>query len=256
MHPVKLPSQSVKTTKIFEMLSFERERLIKLLIARKYKDILAIFNEVCDPFLREKSEYDKYSNTLPYDKSVSNTLELPYMNVSFVKIRDDVYIACQQPKDSYCNLFLDFLKKANSQCVICLISDINYMKKYKPIKSKTIQFEGEDFIKDQFFSIDGFDIRIVCCLSWIDHDVLTVAQMEVLFEYLSVFDSRLKIIHCKAGVGRTGTLIMFRALKKLQKVQPEDFIDVLIELRSQRHLLVQSETQLSFLAEYFLHKFL
>ncbi|KAM0681260.1 Tyrosine-protein phosphatase non-receptor type 13 [Glugoides intestinalis] len=244
----------MKNAKVFEMLTMEKEELVKLVIERKYKKILEIFNDICRRFILQKSEYDKYQNVLPYDKSVSKGLEIPYINASFVTIEEDNYIACQNPKSCYSAFFLEFLKKANAQCVICLRSDIKYTRNYTLINSKTIQFEGDDFIKDEIFSIDGIDIRIVCCLSWNDYGILTVAQMEFLSDYLSMFDSKMKIIHCEAGVGRTGTLIMFRALKKLQKVKVEHFIDTLIEMRSQRHLLVQNVSQLSFLADYFLHK--
>ena len=46
--------------------------------------------------------------------------------------------------------------------------------------------------------------------------------MNFLYEYTK--DINKSIIHCRAGVGRTGTFIMYRILKKKEFVSLDEFI--------------------------------
>ena len=119
---------------------------------------------------------------------------------------------------------------------------------------KLIKFNDKSFIKDEVYNLNGKNIRRILCLEWKDFSVISQESLEFLYKYLKQFDEKLKIIHCKAGVGRTGTLIMYRALRKYQNVSIDLFIDIFIELRSQRTQMVTTSEQLGYLFEIFVKK--
>lgn len=54
------------------------------------------------------------------------------------------------------------------------------------------------------------------------------------------------VIHCSAGVGRTGTLVAIEtAIARLWKGQSINMKDILLQMRTQRAFMVQTEIQYS-----------
>lgn len=198
--------------------------------------------------------YDRYKDITPYDESVTKEYKLEkYINASFVTADGDHYIACQEPMPAFRSLFVEFLLKCDAEYLICLEKNLHYLRGYPIAESKTETLDGAELLTDQIYKIGDKTLRVVKCSVWKDHCVLDRKQMEKLWEYtLDIPRDKLKIIHCKAGVGRTGTFIMFRALKEIENVTIEKFIELLIGLRRQRTKMVYRVCQLKFLAEYFL----
>ncbi|CAN0169862.1 unnamed protein product [Lampetra fluviatilis] len=98
------------------------------------------------------------------------------------------------------------------------------------------------------------DIRQFHFTAWRDHGVPREPQS--VLKFLEVVRSHankspqnsLTLVHCSAGVGRTGTLIGLDVA--LQQVQKEDKVDVFhitARMREQRMLMVQTEEQYIFL---------
>ncbi|EFY99662.1 Tyrosine-protein phosphatase 2 [Metarhizium brunneum] len=101
---------------------------------------------------------------------------------------------------------------------------------------------------------------------WPDYGVPTVDDMDSFFELMTISrdhtePSNPRIIHCSAGVGRTGTFISLEHLMreldggKLEatetncKTLPDLIYDTVDNLRQQRRCMVQSEIQYRFLYE-------
>lgn len=147
-------------------------------------------------------------------------------------------------------LFTDLILKSKPQCIISLISDTSYLSTYEPVNSVTIIFKDYDFIRDELYFINNQKVRRLVCLAWLNH-VMTKEQMDFLCDYTLQFRENLNLVHCKHGVRKTGTFIMYQALKNLGKVTTEQFVDTFLNLRMQRHHLVAHEEQLEFLYNNF-----
>lgn len=238
-----------------------REKLFSLKIEIKemllsgcFSDVICLLNFVCDKEILKATDYDYYLNVCPYDESVSKTFQIDYINASFVDLNGDLYIACQDPKLKYVDRFLSFLNKADYQCIISLNTESHYPRKIKIKDVKIIEFKGEQFIRDELLEVNRKEIRRIVCLKWQDFSVMDVENFEFLIKYLDQFDKKLKIIHCRAGVGRTGTFIMYRVLREYEKITIDIFVDLLLNLRSQRPQMVTTAEQLEFLYKTFLNK--
>lgn len=236
------------------LFDYPLKTLEKLLKKKKYDKFLIELNSLTNYPRCLPQSYDRYKDITPYDESVRIKYKLDsYINASFVTVNNDFYIACQKPTINYNPIFIDFLNKCDAKYLICLEKDVCYLKNYKKISCKIIEENGIELLRDCEYQLDNKIIRTLICSNWVDHGVLEKSLMEKLWQYLSIIPkNELKIIHCKAGVGRTGTLIMFRALKEMESITHKSFIEMLILLRKQRTKMVYSTAQIQFLAEYFL----
>ncbi|XP_071494181.1 tyrosine-protein phosphatase 10D-like [Diadema antillarum] len=93
-------------------------------------------------------------------------------------------------------------------------------------------------------------------MSWPDHGVPD--QTWTMLDFVRVVREQIErqafaepiIVHCSAGVGRTGTYITLDRL--MQHMQENDFIDIfgiICEMRMQRNYMVQTEKQYIFIHE-------
>lgn len=188
------------------------------------------------------------------------------------------YIACQYPKEKYIERFVEFIQKSGANLIISLVENGNYLSDEYLIRRKSVYMEnklvnnmidndisseyaqltiqksaGDVFLYDESYMINNKEIRRIRCVKWNDHGIITIEQMEFLHNYiLNMASTNRMIIHCRAGVGRTGTFIMYEILKKRGKVSAHEFIKILLVLRSQRPYLVENICQLEFLANLFI----
>lgn len=93
---------------------------------------------------------------------------------------------------------------------------------------------------------------------WKDHTHASLDRLSLLVEYLEQHPFEQQIIHCRAGVGRTGTLITACNLKKKilnREISRENLQDSVINLTAESRLMrgpkfVQKKEQLYQLIEY------
>lgn len=246
---------SSKKEHIAKLLHLRREKILKLLKMRSFKELIITLSQGMCGYLQEKTKYDIFTDVMPYENDVSHYYNTEYVNASFIDIIDNRYIACQEPKEVFTARFLDFVFKVNPVCIICFKSNPSYLNQKNIISIKKIKY-GEDVIIEEIeLNINTKNFKLIICPIWTDHSILERGQMDFIWSYIQNLNKGIKIVHCRAGVGRTGTFIMFEALKSLENVTFESFVDILISLREQRHLMVQSVSQLRFLADYFLDKY-
>ncbi|KAJ8902597.1 hypothetical protein NDN08_006998 [Rhodosorus marinus] len=95
---------------------------------------------------------------------------------------------------------------------------------------------------------------------WPDHGVPEPdSSMRHLVEYIDAREAREKdvptVIHCSAGLGRTGTLIAIhwtnQRLEAGEDLRPQDFRQTVLSLKQQRFGMIQSGEQLRFFYKYF-----
>lgn len=222
----------------------QKEVLLKLLIEKDYKNLCKKLNSICILFCLPRTKYDRTFFT-PYNEGIFDTQG--YVNYSVITTQSEGityrYIAASKPRKSNVQSFKRLFR--HSDIIISCIKDINYVD--CPIKSVPIKLNNKIIFYDEIYE----DCRILRFENWKDHDVLDVDEIKLFYKYYKNLNISNPLIHCLAGVGRTGFIIMYDILYG-RKVREEEFLDILIDLRSQRNGLVYSEKQMKFLAETFI----
>jgi len=235
-----------------ELLLNHREHIESKVKENELDDVIYLMDSLSATFKYPTSDYDRTGCT-PYDDEVTKTYELKeYVNASFVPTSNTLFIAAQNPKDSKREIFLDLLMKSNTKLIISLINNPKYFEE-EWLKNRTvIQYMGKDLFIDEVYNIRGENIRRLRYINWIDFSIITPEEMEIFHSYFNNIRTNSILIHCIAGVGRTGTFIMYDILKNMENITLESFVDVFINLRIKRAHLVTNEIQLGFLKNIFL----
>lgn len=239
---------------IYERLLEGRALVLRYLREKSYGQLLRHLTRETKDYMIDPAPYDRYLIT-PYTREVSEAYGMEYVNASFVTVRGLRFIACQAPCAEYCGLFLEMVSRSGADMVICLADEADYFGASRVLSRNEVQLGGRAFLLDEVYEISGREVRRIKCLCWADHSILTHDEMDALNSYVTKVDSSpesLKIVHCRAGVGRTGTFIMHRVLSGVQDVTDDIFVDTLLRLRSSRPYLVENTCQIQFLAEAFL----
>ncbi|XP_067875836.1 receptor-type tyrosine-protein phosphatase H-like [Heterodontus francisci] len=224
---------------------------------------------------------NRYTNVLPYDatrvkltpqpeSSTSDYINANYMPGYTSKME---FIAAQGPLPSTVADFWRMIWEQKSEVIVMLTNcvELNRVKcehywplDYTPctygditvtVTSETILADWtlRDFIIKEVGSSETRSVSHFHFTVWPDHGVPKTTEKLLAFrqlirDHLNKKPRGLPIIHCSAGVGRTGTLIALDYL--LQEVQQENVIDVygiVHKMRQNRSLMVQTELQYVFL---------
>ncbi|ORD95469.1 PTN7 [Hepatospora eriocheir] len=218
-------------------LNKKREYFVSLLKKKEYDTLIQEMNKIGKKYMIQCTKYDRFRDITPYDTNVSCYYKVPYINASFV----DRFIVCQDPKVEYFDVFYQFIAASEIKLIVSLTHDSKFFPEY------TIEFEDQNFRVEKITFNCRIITRIVCKV-WKDHSVVDWNVLDELYHKIigrKSFNHRYEIlVHCKAGVGRTGCLIGYILLKKLKnktiKINKSVFIDLLIYLRSCRNYFIQT----------------
>ncbi|CAL4119903.1 unnamed protein product, partial [Meganyctiphanes norvegica] len=208
-----------------------------------------------------------YANNLPAD----------YINASFIKndYSKNTYIATQGPKESNDNTIDDFWRMIWQENVACIIMLTNLKEEgkskdslYWPEKAQLVSGEFEINIlnsdnKEEYtlreFSINrGGEKRKVWHYqfrSWPDHSVPSNPSMlaVMLHDIRNMFTTETCVVHCSAGLGRTGTVLLtLLVLDQIEVTGKLDIPEALRILRGCRSNLVDNINQYRFTHELLL----
>ncbi|XP_054261741.1 tyrosine-protein phosphatase 10D [Macrosteles quadrilineatus] len=218
---------------------------------------------------------DRYKNIIPYD---SNLVKLDgddtnsYINASHIKFQDKSsrsYIACQAPKRETCANFWQMIVqyKVKTIAMLCKLCTNDQVKCYPyfPIESGQLTF-GEFKISCTreeiftYFTLKYLTVEKVGVKwkvqhfqfqQWFDH--CAPPDPKMLVDFIDAVRTTCKqkedrlVVHCSAGVGRTGTFIVVDEL--LRKICSPDRSRLSVPktvlcLRQQRHnQMVQTKEQ-------------
>ncbi|XP_074075989.1 receptor-type tyrosine-protein phosphatase H [Macrotis lagotis] len=230
----------------------------------------------------ENKNKNRFSNVLPYDWSRVPLQPLPgdpssdYINASFIPglFGPREYIATQGPLPQTVGDFWRLVWEQQSRTIVmltnCVESGRVKCEHYWPLDVKPCNYgrlrvtlKGEDVTKHwtirelQLFHMDlkeSLFVRQFHYTAWPDHGVPRSPDPLLAFQALlrkwldQNLGGGLPIVHCSAGVGRTGTLIaldvLIMQLQKNQKVGVQSFVR---KMRKSRPLMVQTEGQYIFL---------
>lgn len=249
-------------------LQFEELKLIGLDIPHFAADL---------PLNRCKN---RYTNILPYDFSRVRLVSMneeegaDYINANYIPGYNSPqeYIATQGPLPETRNDFWKMVLQQKS-CIIVMLTQCNEKRRVKcdhywPFTEEPIAYgditvemvseeEQEDWASRHFrinYADEAQDVMHFNYTAWPDHGVPPANAAESILQFVyTVRQQATKskgpmIIHCSAGVGRTGTFIALDRL--LQHIRDHEFVDILglvSEMRSYRMSMVQTEEQYIFI---------
>ncbi|XP_062238285.1 receptor-type tyrosine-protein phosphatase O isoform X1 [Platichthys flesus] len=223
---------------------------------------------------------NRYTNILPYDFSRVQLISMhndegsDYINANYIPGYKHVkeYIATQGPLPETRNDFWKMVLQQKSAIVV-MLTQCNERRRVKcdhywPFTDEPVMYgeisvemlsetESLEWTIRKFrlgYADESQDVLHLNYTSWPDHGVPTVNAIESILQFVHIVRQQANrtkepvIVHCSAGVGRTGT---FMALDRLmQHIREHEFADVLglvSEMRSHRLSMVQTEEQYVFI---------
>ncbi|XP_025972739.2 receptor-type tyrosine-protein phosphatase O isoform X6 [Dromaius novaehollandiae] len=249
-------------------LQFEELKLIGLDIPHFAADL---------PMNRCKN---RYTNILPYDFSRVRLVSMneeegsDYINANYIPGYNSPqeYIATQGPLPETRNDFWKMVLQQKSQ-IIVMLTQCNEKRRVKcdhywPFTEDPIAYgditvemlseeEHTDWVYRNFrisYADEVQDVMHFNYTAWPDHGVPTANAAESILQFVQMVRQKSTkskgpmIIHCSAGVGRTGTFIALDRL--LQHIRDHEFVDILglvSDMRSYRMSMVQTEEQYIFI---------
>nr|XP_039263207.1 receptor-type tyrosine-protein phosphatase beta-like [Styela clava] len=227
--------------------------------------------------LAENKEKNRYTNILPYDATrvkldeVDNDPGSDYINANFIpgNLSQREYIAAQGALPGTKDDFWRMVWEHNTRNIIMLTQTVEKGKikcyQYWPSDNEpimsgdlTIQMTSESMLPEwtirEFKITHGSNIRRVRQFHytvWPDHGVPETTETIVKFIryvrrtiYEEAKHTGPTVVHCSAGVGRTGTFIAMDRL--LQNIHDNTYVDIygiVYEMRMHRVYMVQTESQ-------------
>lgn len=233
--------------------------------------------------LDSNSKKNRYSNILPYDYNVVKlgvrlgVNENPpskfeeYINASFItmdknfRMEDAKIIATQGPQENTTESFwrmiweykiktivmlTNFIENGKIKCCEYFPQKLNEKMRFGDIKIKLLEIEDEKFyIKRTLFIKKDEEYETVYhyqYLEWEDMKNPEIEHFTIFFEKIKELLPYKMVVHCSAGVGRTGVL-----LTVLCHVQTHKHISECLKMmRKQRKGMVKTLDQYKFVYEY------
>uniref|UniRef100_A0A8C8AIU0 Receptor-type tyrosine-protein phosphatase eta n=1 Tax=Otus sunia TaxID=257818 RepID=A0A8C8AIU0_9STRI len=230
--------------------------------------------------LAENRGKNRYNNVLPYDisrvkLSDQSSATDDYINANYMPGYNSkkAFIAAQGPLPNTIDDFWRMIWEKNIYSIVMLTKCVEQARtkceQYWPDKqSKSYgdiivtmvseavlpEWTVRDFTVEKSNTPESHSVRQFHFTSWPDHGVPETTDLLINFRHLvheyssqNPIDSP-TLVHCSAGVGRTGTFIAIDRL--IQQVEMENTVDVygvVYDLRMHRPLMVQTEDQYVFL---------
>ncbi|XP_073474238.1 receptor-type tyrosine-protein phosphatase kappa-like isoform X3 [Aquarana catesbeiana] len=219
---------------------------------------------------------NRYKKVLPYDDSRvvlrSSHSRSDYINASYIDgyKAPKFYIATQGPIPETVSDFWSMVWQENSSVIVMLtgLEEQNKVKceQYWPEQSQTygdIIVTVQKIVQTGAFTIRSFSLRKVQSIAhvmvdqihylrWPDHGVpKNTSDMVQLVELMNKCNppgSGPVIVHCSAGIGRTGTFLALDILlKRAREMKKVNVYNCVLELRKRRVKMVQEKEQYIFL---------
>ncbi|GFT58455.1 tyrosine-protein phosphatase non-receptor type 4 [Trichonephila clavipes] len=233
--------------------------------------------------LPENAPKNRYKDVLPYDNSrviLKEETNGDYINASFVHMplphprKANEYIAAQGPLPQTCNDFWQLIWEQNCGIIVMVtpLKERNRVKchQYWPDLYQTSTYNEmevtcfsetssstcitRDFLISHQKANEERHIIQLQYVNWPDHGV-PVDATDFLEFVQQLRDLRRDVggtvlVHCSAGVGRTGVLILMEtALAYMDADEPIYPLELLKIMRNQRVMMVQTVVQYKFICE-------
>ncbi|KAM6133253.1 receptor-type tyrosine-protein phosphatase eta [Phoenicopterus ruber ruber] len=229
--------------------------------------------------LNENRGKNRYNNVLPYDisrvKLSDQSCTTDYINANYMPGYNSKkeFIAAQGPLSNTVEDFWCMIWEKNISSIVMLTKCVEQArpkceqywpdkeaKRYGDIIVTTVlqvvlpEWTIREFTVEKSNTPERHTVHQFHFTSWPDHGVPETTDLLINFRHLvreyrsqNPIDSP-TLVHCSAGVGRTGTFIAIDRL--IQQIEMENTVDVygvVYDLRMHRPLMVQTEDQYVFL---------
>ncbi|XP_050401227.2 receptor-type tyrosine-protein phosphatase epsilon [Patella vulgata] len=235
----------------------------------------------------ENRSKNRFKGYYPYDYNRVILEFLPdkphsdFINASYVDgfESQNYFIAAQGPTKKTVNDFIRMIWEKKCDKIIMLTKTYEQRKykceRYWPDNEKEVFGDYELVVEEEKTRCDYTVRKITMKMvgsrksnrshtffhyhftSWPDHDVPGKTQLLDFLYYTRKYSSQSSIIvHCSAGIGRTGTFIAVDALlKQGDKTHKVDVDKFIYRMRGQRKNMIQTPSQLKFLYEVLIEGF-
>ncbi|GAA6107864.1 titin [Tachysurus ichikawai] len=227
----------------------------------------------------ENKGKNRYNNVLPYDSSrvklsVHGNPCDDYINANYISgySSKKEYIAAQGPLPATVNEFWRMIWEKNCHTIVMLTKCYEQgrvkCEKYWPPEAKlynnilvttTSEIELEDWTIRDFTvknvkTAETRNVRQFHFTAWPDHGVPETTEVLINFRHLvrehmdNFSHNAPAVVHCSAGVGRTGTFIAVdHLIFQIERESMVDIYGIIYDMRMHRPLMVQTEDQYVFL---------
>uniref|UniRef100_A0A8C5WL27 protein-tyrosine-phosphatase n=1 Tax=Leptobrachium leishanense TaxID=445787 RepID=A0A8C5WL27_9ANUR len=181
--------------------------------------------------------------------SIINNPNDDYINANYIPGYKNLraFIAAQGPLPTTVNDFWRMIWEKDVRAVVMLTKCVEVFKVLKSI------ILIEDVLPE--WTIRDFEsstnqshlVRHFHFTAWPDHDVPQTTDALITFrniisDFMKNYPRTPILVHCSAGVGRTGTLIALdRAIRQIDAEDQVDVLGIVRNLRMHRNLMVQTE---------------
>ncbi|XP_074399430.1 receptor-type tyrosine-protein phosphatase eta isoform X2 [Zonotrichia albicollis] len=229
--------------------------------------------------LPENRGKNRYNNVLPYDisrvKLSNQSSGTDYINANYMPGYNSkkAFIAAQGPLPNTIEDFWQMIWEKSIYSIVMLTKCVEQARtkceQYWPDKqpksygdiivtmvSEVVlpEWTIRDFTVEKSNTPESHTVRQFHFTSWPDHGVPETTDLLINFRHLvheynsqNPVDSP-TLVHCSAGVGRTGTFIAIdRLIQQMEMENTVDVYGVVYDLRMHRPLMVQTEDQYVFL---------
>ncbi|XP_068169430.1 receptor-type tyrosine-protein phosphatase eta-like [Antennarius striatus] len=228
----------------------------------------------------ENKPKNRYNNVLPYDCSrvklsiIHGSPYDDYINANYIPGHNSrkEFIASQGPLPATVNAFWRMIWEKNVQTLVMLTrcNEQGRVKCEKYWDSGTKHFENITGTTTAEIALEDWTIRDISIknvktaetrlvrqfhfTAWPDHGVPETTELLISFRHLvrEHMDQYSRhsptVVHCSAGVGRTGTFIAIdRLIFQIERDNIVDVYSIVHDMRMHRPLMVQTEDQYVFL---------
>nr|XP_046191325.1 receptor-type tyrosine-protein phosphatase O [Oncorhynchus gorbuscha] len=223
---------------------------------------------------------NRYTNILPYDFSRVKVIYLhndegsDYINANYIPGYKSPreYIATQGPLPETRNDFWNMILQQKSH-IIVMLTQCNERRRVKcdhywPFTDEPVTYgeisvemllesESPEWTIRNFrlgYADESQDVLHLNYTSWPDHGVPTVNAIDSILQFVHIVRQQANrtkepiVVHCSAGVGRTGTFIALdRLMQHIREHEYTDILGMVSEMRSHRLSMVQTEEQYVFI---------
>ncbi|KAG7175965.1 Receptor-type tyrosine-protein phosphatase C-like [Homarus americanus] len=203
----------------------------------------------------ENKKKNRYSNNLPYDETrvklsvIHDDPNTNYINANHVYGFGGLlkYIASQGPKDKNLNTIGDFWRMICEQHITVIIMVANFVEGGKKKVGEYISFGSNLVVEDYTVEVVNTDHHSHYNVSLVQVWKHGIAHTVIHYHYTNWPDHGVPsgmVVHCSAGIGRTGTVLQVLLLHEMLMVQGSmDPLEVLQRLRECRARLVENVAQ-------------